>query len=264
MQQDQDEQSLPSPAAEPFQEPSPEKNKPITPRPLQTDATPEEQKQWEATLAAGVIAQKLIAGGVAVGGTAATLYAGHRLSLDTDHLLMNLRETFDAVLETLDDAPEWKTSRIQKPILILGSINSVEVGYRQSRRSSPIEPVTARTLYGDLVIPTLDEMLGMKAYLSYSRNKVRDYLDFAALSGCTTEAKVLASLMKLDERYGELQTNSVRLEVARTFAAPQPEDLSEVDLPHFKALGEEWHDWKRTEAICKRFGILLGERIIGV
>ena len=93
---------------------------------------------------------------------------------------------------------------------------------------------------------------------------MRDFLDFAALSECTSEAKVLESLMKLDERYGELQTNSARLEVARTFAAPQPEDLSEVDLSHYKALSSEWHDWKRTEAICKRYGILLGEKIIGV
>ena len=264
MQQDRDEKSPLSPATKPPQEPAQETDTFTALRSLQANATPEELKQWEATLSAGVIAQKLIAGGVAVGGTAATLYAGHRLSLDTDHLMMNLRETFDAVIEALGDAPEWKMARFQKPVLILGSINDVEVGYRQSRRSSPIETVMVRTPYGELVIPTLDEMLGMKAYLSYSRNKVRDYLDFAALSECTSEAKVLESLMKLDDRYGELQTNSARLEVARAFADPQPADLSEVDLPHFKALAQKWHDWKRTEVICKRFGILLGEKIIGV
>lgn len=93
---------------------------------------------------------------------------------------------------------------------------------------------------------------------------MRDYLDFAALSECTTEEKVLVGLMKLDERYGELQTNSVRLEVARTLAAPQPEDFLRVDLSDYKALASEWHDWKRTEEICRRFGILLGEKIIGV
>lgn len=232
-------------------------------RSRKTDITPEEQQQWEATIAAGVIAQRLVNGGVAVGGTAAAIYAGHRLSLDTDHLLMNLRQTFDVVLEALSDAPEWKTARLSRPVLILGSINDIEVGYRQARRSMPIETRTVSTPYGELVIPTLDEMLGMKAYLAYSRNKVRDYLDFAALTECTSEEAVLGSLMKLDERYGELQTNSVQLEVARTLASPQPEDFSDINLSHYKALAPQWHEWARTEQICRRYGILLGEKIVG-
>ena len=148
--------------------------------------------------------------------------------------------------------------------MILGSINDIEVGFRQSRRSKPIETKIIATPYGDLVIPTLDEMLGMKAFLSYQRKTVRDFLDFAALSECTSETEVIDSLMKLDERYGELQTNSVRLEVARTLADPKPTDFTKVNLSHYKALAPEWQDWKRTEEICKKYGFLLSEKIIGV
>lgn len=226
--------------------------------------TPEEEKRWENTLAAGVIAQRLVGGGIAVGGTAATLYAGHRISFDTDHLLMNLRGHFDEVLDKLSESPEWKTARLNRPVLILGSINRCEVGFRQSRRSTPIETRTVTTPYGDLIIPTLDEMLTMKALLSYQRKTVRDFLDFAALSECTSEEEVLSSLLKLDDRYGELQTNSLRLEVARTLADPKPTDISNVDLSYYKGLAPEWHNWSRTENICRKFGLLLSEKIIGV
>jgi hypothetical protein len=233
-------------------------------QPLKSKLTPEEKKAWEAIIAAGVVAQNLIQDGIAVGGTAASLYAGHRLSNDTDHLLMNLRDKFDEVLDKLGESPEWKTARLKRPVLILGSINGIEVGFRQSKRSVPIETVTVTTPYGDLVIPTLDEMLGMKAFLSYQRNTVRDFLDFAALSECTSKDEVLASLLKLDDRYGELQTHSVRLEVARALSNPKPVDFDEVDLSHYKALASEWRDWKRAEKICKRFGVALGEKIIGI
>ncbi|MCP9496749.1 MAG: hypothetical protein MSG64_20120 [Pyrinomonadaceae bacterium MAG19_C2-C3] len=231
---------------------------------MKAELTTEEKKCWEETLFAGVAAQKLIEGSIAVGGTAAAMYAGHRLSFDTDHLLMNLRETFDEVLDKLSDAPEWKTARLKRPVLILGSIGDIEVGFRQSRRTVPIETVAVSTPYGDLVVPTLDELIGMKAYLGYDRNTVRDFLDFAALTECTTEEEVLGSLLKLDERYGDLQSHSARLEVARALSHPKPVDFSEIDLSHYKALAAEWHEWKRTEETCKRYALLLGQKILGI
>jgi hypothetical protein len=234
-------------------------------QPIKAKLSGDEKADWEKTLASGVIAQNLIGNSIAVGGTAATIYAGHRLSFDTDHLLLNLKEDFDAVLEKLSSAAEWKTARLNRPVLILGSINDCEVGFRQSRRiSPPIETVKVTTKFGDLVIPTLDEMIGMKAFLAYQRKTVRDFLDFAALTTCTNNEEVIASLLKLDERYGETQTNSVRLEVARNFANPNPIDLENVDLSHYKALAAEWQDWKRTADICRKFGILLGERILEI
>lgn len=221
----------------------------------------EEKSQWERTLAAGVIAQSLV-GGVAVGGTAAAIYAGHRLSMDTDHLLMDLRGHFDEVLDKLSESKEWKTARLQRPVLILGSINDCEVGFRQSLRTLPIETVKVETRFGDLEIPTLDEMIGMKAFLLYKRNALRDYLDFAALAECTTDNEVLGSLMKLDERYGELQTHSLRLDVSRSLVNPEPVDLEGTDISRYKSLSPEWYDWTRTSDICRKFGFMLGEQIV--
>lgn len=233
----------------------------MTVKPHTLSGTEEDLAAWENTLRAGVIAQSLV-GGIAVGGTASAIYAGHRLSADTDHLLMNLREHFDDVLEKLSESPEWKTARLKRPVLILGAISNCEVGFRQSIRSTPIDTVEVETNYGVLTVPTLDEMIGMKAYLAYHRTATRDFLDFAALSECTSESEVLESLMKLDERYGASQTNSVRLEVSRTLIKPSPVDLEGFDLAHYKALRTEWHDWSRTATICEKFGLMLGEKTV--
>jgi hypothetical protein len=192
----------------------------------------------------------------------AALYAGHRVSLDTDHLVYGLKERFDDVLESLSVTPDWRTARTNRPVLILGSIAEVEVGFREPRRQTPIETASIETPAGTIVVPTLPEMVGIKAFLAYSRNAVRDYLDFAALAACMTEARVLDVLLRLDDLYHGIQTASVRLEVAKALAGARPFDLEATDLSRYKALTAEWHDWRRTEEICRRFGLLLGQRLI--
>ncbi|HAB17363.1 MAG TPA: hypothetical protein PLX89_17625 [Verrucomicrobiota bacterium] len=184
------------------------------------------------------------------------------MSEATDHLLTALRDNFAEVRARLEAQPDWKTARVNPPVLILGSIGGVEVGFRQLKRSLPIETQTVQTAAGPLVVPTLDEMLGMKAFLAYDRNATRDYLDFAALSACASPEVVLQALLKLDARYGSLQTAPVGLEVAKALCAAAPFDLDEAELPHYKGLNEKWHRWETTRAICQRFGVLLGEALV--
>jgi hypothetical protein len=220
------------------------------------------EAQWFGILHAGVQAQQIVPGAVCVGGTAAALYAGHRISRDTDHLLSNLRERFDEVRSQLEARPEWKTARVTPPVLILGSIEGVEVGFRQIKRPIPVETQTVSTPAGPLVVPTLDELLCMKAFLAYDRNATRDYLDFAALTACASQEAVVDSLRKLDARYGALQSASVALEVAKALCAAAPFDLNEAELPHYKGLSSKWHRWETTRAICAQFGVLLGESLV--
>ncbi len=235
------------------------KEKPGEPAPTLDSARATE---WAGILKAGVHAQRLVPGAVCVGGTAAALYAGHRISYDTDHLLPGLRDHFQEVRARLEAQPEWKTARVTPPVLILGSISNVEVGFRQLKRAKPVETQTVQTEAGPLVIPTLDELICMKAFLAYDRNATRDYLDFAALTECGSPQAVLGSLLKLDARYGALQTASVGLEVAKALCAAAPFDLDEAELPHYKGLTEKWHRWETTRTICQRFGVLLGEALV--
>jgi hypothetical protein len=217
---------------------------------------------WDDVLAAGVKAQRLIPGSVAVGGTACALYARHRFSQDTDHLVPGLKDRYEDVRSTLEQSREWKTARLQPPVLILGSIDGVQVGFRQPRRMDTIATMVIETGGGPLVVPTLDELIGMKAYLAYSRNALRDYLDLAALSGLAPREAIVASLLQSDARYGHLQTSSVALEIAKALSDPHPFDLDQIDLGEYKDLSPEWRSWPKIKEVCKQLGSALGEALI--
>ena len=116
-------------------------------------------------------------GAVLVGGTAAALHAGHRRSLDGDHVLEDLRPRFEEVLATLEAAAGWQTARVQKPVTILGRLDGVMTGIRQLRRTRPLET----EIVSGLRVPTLAEMARVKAWLLATRHTVRDYLDTVVL-----------------------------------------------------------------------------------
>lgn len=221
-----------------------------------------DEHAWQMVLNAAVASQQIIPEAIAVGGTAAALYAHHRLSVDTDHLLLNLKDRFDAVRELLEETEKWKTARVQSPVLILGALQGVEIGFRQSRRSSPIETKLLETPSGSLRVPTLDELIGMKAYLAYSRRATRDFLDFAALSALVAKEEVLATLLRSQQRYGELQMKSVALDIARSLSDPQPYDLDEVDLTTYKGIQPPWNHWDHVASQCRLLGKKFGEALI--
>jgi len=50
---------------------------------------------WERVLSAAAHLQEFIPDAVLVGGTAAALYTGHRISTDADHVITDLRQRFD-------------------------------------------------------------------------------------------------------------------------------------------------------------------------
>ena len=79
---------------------------------------------WERLLAAERHVQALVPGTVLVGGTAAALHAGHRRSLDVDHVLADLRTRFDDVLAALEAVAGWQTARAQRPVPILGRMDA--------------------------------------------------------------------------------------------------------------------------------------------
>jgi hypothetical protein len=218
--------------------------------------------EWEEVLRAGVAAQALVPEAVAVGGTAAALYANHRRSLDVDHLVSDLAARFHEIRETLEQTSDWKTARVFVPKMILGSLGRIPIGFRQTLRTAPVEKTTIHSPGGPLTVPTLDEMIGMKAYLAYSRRATRDFVDFAALASCTDEWEVLKSLALSDTRYGELQTDSVGLEIAKALAEPEPFDFDSVDLREYKGVRPPWDEWSHVESICKSYGTMLAHALI--
>ncbi|MDN5870004.1 MAG: hypothetical protein L0H73_04715 [Nitrococcus sp.] len=80
-----------------------------------------------------------------VGGTAAALDAGHRLTLDADYAHPDLRERYEELLDSLEARDDWETARTNYGVLILGNFQCVETGLRQLRRDEPLEVETVDT-----------------------------------------------------------------------------------------------------------------------
>jgi hypothetical protein len=55
--------------------------------------------------------QRLVPGAVVVGGTAPILYANHRESRDHGHVVADLAERFEMVLEAIEKDEGWVTNR---------------------------------------------------------------------------------------------------------------------------------------------------------
>jgi hypothetical protein len=199
-----------------------------------------ELDDWERLLAAERHVQQLVPGTVLVGGTAAALHAQHRTSLDGDHVLTDLRDRFDEVLACLEAASGWNTNRVQRPVMILGSLDGMLTGIRQLRRTRPLETEVVQGLR----VPTLPEMARIKAWLLATRNTVRDYLDTVVLLERLGGARLPAAFAEFDAVYAQPTGASVLAEVAERLAAGQPKDLTSVELVTYRGLVEPWNDWR--------------------
>ncbi len=195
--------------------------------------------EWERLLAAERHVQHLVPGSVLVGGTAAALHAGHRVSLDGDHVLEDLKDRFDEVLAALEFAAGWQTERVQKPVLILGAMSGMLTGIRQLRRTRPLET----EVIAGLRVPTLAEMARIKAWLLAVRHSVRDYLDIVVLLERLGEGGAGAALRPFDAIYRQAGGASPLAEVAERLAAAAPGDLARIDLTSYRGLRAPWADW---------------------
>ena len=70
--------------------------------------------------------QGLVPEAVLVGGSAAALYARHRQSFDHDHVVADLAERFDTILENLEALGDWSMTRAQPGKIILGELGGIE------------------------------------------------------------------------------------------------------------------------------------------
>lgn len=221
------------------------------------------EPRWDDVLAASARLQTLLPDAVLVGGTAAALHAGHRVSFDDDHVLADLKERFDHVLEHLEQVDGWSTARVNRPVLILGSLDGIETGVRQLIRRRPLETQEFEVPGGRVTAPILPEMLRIKAWLVLRRNATRDYLDVVALADRIGEEIAVPVLAGLDEYYEDQQGaggRRVATQLAKQLAAPRPYDLSDVDLRRYRKLDRRWRDWAEVERACRRLAVGLLDR----
>jgi hypothetical protein len=215
---------------------------------------------WERLLAAERHLQSLVPGAVLVGGTAAALHAGHRKSLDGDHVLEDLRARFDEVLADLEAAAGWQTTRVQRPVVILGRLDGVMTGIRQLRRTRALET----EVVDGLRVPTLAEMARVKAWLLATRHTVRDYLDTVVLLERLGAANVNAAFASFDEIYAQESGASPLVEVVERLGVADPSDRTDVDLATYKGLVAPWNDWSHLADRGRSWAMLLARnRLVG-
>jgi hypothetical protein len=196
--------------------------------------------------------QQVIPDAVLVGGSAAALYAGHRDSYDHDHVLADLRDRFDVVLEALESEGDWVTNRVVPGKIILGQLGDIEAGVRQMIRTRPLETTQVTLPSGRvLTVPTAQETLRIKGFLIVGRNQTRDYLDVAALSdryGIHEAGQVLA---RIDDYYADQHGGGrgVAAQLARQLADPRPKDSSVTgQLDAYRNLAARWTDWGQVRS----------------
>lgn len=216
---------------------------------------------WEKVLSSAARLQRILPEAVLVGGTASALYAEHRMSVDADHVLTDLRQRFDDVLAELESVAGWKTARVQRPVQILGSLDGIETGIRQLIRVVPLKTTQIEYLGEKLTVPTLEEILRIKGVLILKRNATRDYLDFVALAGRMSIENITEALQDFDHLYPQPNDESALQQLQIQLANPLPYDLDDVDLSEYKNLDPRWHNWQTVKTACASCATLIFDRI---
>ena len=204
------------------------------------------RRRWDDLLAAERRLQAAIPGTVLVGGTAAALHAGHRLSVDGDHILTDLRDRYPEVLDCLEALSGWHTARTQRPVLILGDLDGHPSGIHQLRRAEPLE---VEQLAG-LVVPTLAEMARIKGWLLVDRGTTRDYLDLVVLLDRLGHGRIGDVLGSFDHIYPRGPRSTLTsIELVDRLAAARPDSSDERELRSYKHVQPPWNDW---DYVCQR------------
>lgn len=187
---------------------------------------------------------------VAVGGTAVALYAKHRVSLDVDFVSPFLSERFDEVEDALLAIDDFTIARLRRPVLILGSMDGDEIGIRQLRQSEPLDAVEVNGLW----VPTLPELLRVKAYVLSDRRAVRDFIDVCALVRTAGLQDSLSAMEPFDDLYGGLAHAGALITFAEA-AHDDPIDLADVDPVSWRSLDPGYRDLAQVIQEVRQFAV---------
>jgi hypothetical protein len=223
---------------------------------LSGDSIAEASPELLAVLESASRLQQLVPDAVLVGGSAAALYAGHRDSYDHDHVLTDLRDRFEVVLNALESEGEWVTNRVVPGKIILGQLGDIEAGVRQMIRTRPLETSQVTLPSGHaLRVPTAEETLRIKGFLIVRRNQTRDYLDVAALADRYGIHEAAQTLARIDDYYADQHGagRGIAAQLARQLADPRPKDSSVTkQLDAYRNLAPRWTDWNQVRSTSRQ------------
>ena len=198
--------------------------------------------------------QTKVPGAILVGGSAAAPHVRHRYSVDHDHVIKDLQRNYDKVFASLESIAGWRTTRKVRGTMLLGEADGIAAGVRNQKRAAALETIDVEVAPGrTLRVPTVNEMLRIKAFLVVDRNATRDYLDAAALSHHLGARKAVEALESMNELYGGFagEGGDMLTSLVTKLAAPDPYDLTDVDLTEYKGIIAPWDDWRAVETQCR-------------
>jgi hypothetical protein len=180
--------------------------------------------------------------------------------------LPDLQDRFETVLRALEQTEGWVTSRVRPQVLILGRLDGIETGVRQLIRRKPLE--TEEVVVGTrrVRVPTIEEILRVKAWLVLRRNATRDYLDVVALAERLGVPRAVHVLLGIDEYYeDQIAAGGTRVsaQLAKQLAEPKPYDLAEMDLKHYRELNPQWQQWTNVAQSARALASGMLESIAG-
>ena len=221
-----------------------------------------ERPVLQRVLASAARLQEIVPDAVLVGGSAAALWANHRESSDHDHVVADLDQRFDAVLEAIEATDGWVTNRVAPGKLVLGELGGIETGVRQLIRKRPLEVTKVGLEDGRSVrVPTPDEIMRIKGYLIVRRNQTRDYLDVVALADRYGVEHAAAVLRHLDDYYGDQrrpEAEGVATQLVRQLSDPRPKDYRTTkQLSSYKGLAARWSKWSEVVRFCKHLALAI-------
>ena len=114
-----------------------------------------------------------------------------------------------------------------------------------------------------LIIPTLEERLRVKAFITYERNYTRDFVAFAELSCLLEPQQVVEALRTLDEKFKWEKQPSMILEITKALLRPEPHDRATHGFETLPLLHPKLKTWEEVVAQCHEIGRRLSIRIVG-
>ena len=103
------------------------------------------------------------------------------------------------------------------------------------------------------VVPTIQEMLRVKAFLLAERRATRDYIDMAALADRLGVAASLNALASLNLLYPSAVPQSLITRLAEACES-EPVDLERIPLNSYRQLKAPFTEWAFVAGTCQRLG----------
>lgn len=219
----------------------------------------EQLPDWDRVLTAVARLPRQLPDAVLVGGMAAAIHAGHRRSYDADHVLVDSKMKFDKVLAQLESVAGRQTALVCRPVRILGSLEGIETGVRQLIRSQPLDTVELDHAGNRIVVPTLAEILRIKAVLILKRNATRDYLDFAALALRMGKDEVVDAMRTFDELYPQSSGQSAIQQLLVQLSNALPYDSDELGTEIYRGLEPQLGNWDHVRKWCSEVSLVIFE-----